>query len=33
MKSKGSTEEQIIGFLEAHGSGAKATDLVCQHGF
>ncbi len=33
MKSKRYTEEQIIGFLKAHESGAKVTDLVRQHGF
>lgn len=33
MKSKRYTEEQIIGFLKAHDSGAKVTDLVRQHGF
>lgn len=33
MKSKRYTEEQIIGFLKAHESGAKETDLVRQHGF
>ena len=33
MKSKRYTEEQIIGFLKARESGAKVTDLVCQHGF
>jgi len=33
MKSKRYTEEQIIGFLKAHESGAKVTDLVRQRGF
>ena len=33
MKSKRYTEEQIIGFLKAHESGAKVTDLVRQQGF
>ena len=33
MKSKRYTEEQIIGFLKAHESGAKVSDLVRQHGF
>ena len=33
MKSKRYTEEQIIGFLKAHESGAKVADLVRQHGF
>ena len=33
MKSKRYTEEQIIGFLKAHESDAKVTDLVRQHGF
>ena len=33
MKRNRYTEEQIIGFLKAHESGAKVTDLVRQHGF
>ena len=33
MKSKRYTEEQIIGFLKAHESGAKVTDLLRQLGF
>ena len=33
MKNERYTEEQIIGFLKAHESGAKVTDLVRQRGF
>ena len=33
MKQKRYTEEQIIGFLEAHEAGAKISDLIREHGF
>ena len=33
MKAKRYTEEQIIGFLNAHEAGAKLSDLVREHGF
>ena len=33
MNGKRYSEEQIIGFLKAHESGARVSDLVRQHGF
>ena len=33
MKQKRYTDEQIIGFLKVHETGAKVSDLVREHGF
>ena len=33
MKRKRYTEEEIIGVLKAHETGAKVGDLVREHGF